>query len=298
MASTSVNEVVDQLEALTIESGGKVAENYTVPTIADQAETKDSTVTDSFKTKDSTVTDTTPPVPLVDASLIGLFTSRMVIPELFSGVLNAAKIGVRTYVVVKGNPDTGKTYIADHLLESAITNKVNAVLFRAPVVYPPINPERLVIYDLDANAKLKIASDRNQLITLIYTTNSKPILPFYYGLFMDTTTLVTLATEHELALTQTKPLHVTVKFAGGKAVDIPRSDLLGSVVKLTINGFSINPAGTCFITSCTDLPGNHITLSTNEGFSPVNVGEQITVTNMVTLEKPLTIEAVYMPFWY
>ncbi len=129
----------------------------------------------------------------------------------------------------------------------------------------------------------------------------KPSAPAYYGLFPKDDDLQDLLRTHNLAQTQKTPPHVTCVFVGGAyAKDLPpKPELLNTVVRTNIIGYSISDAGCGLVAaeSSGSLPGNHITLSTNVGFKPVDVGQQITDANTTLLDEPLAIQTVYLPMF-
>lgn len=122
--------------------------------------------------------------------------------------------------------------------------------------------------------------------------------PAYYGLFPLDSDLVPLIAKNVLTQEQKTPPHVTAFFVGGALAkdSAPNPDLLNKIIDLTIIGYSVSDAGQCLVTNSV-VPGNHITLSTNEGFKPVDVGTSIKPENTTMLENPVVIKAVYLPFY-
>ena len=126
----------------------------------------------------------------------------------------------------------------------------------------------------------------------------KPSAPAYYGLFPLDSDLAPIISSNALAQEQKTPLHVTAFFVGGAiAKDLaPYPELLNSVVDLEIVGYSVSEAGKSLVTKSV-IPGNHITLSTNKGFKPVDVGTGIKPENTTSLANSVVIKAVYLPFY-
>lgn len=122
--------------------------------------------------------------------------------------------------------------------------------------------------------------------------------PAYYGLFPLDSDLVPLIAKNVLTQEQKTPPHVTAFFVGGALAkdSAPNPELLNHVIDLTIIGYSVSDAGQCLVTKSV-VPGNHITLSTNKGFKPVDVGTSIKPENTTMLENPVVIKAVYLPFY-
>jgi energy-coupling factor transporter ATP-binding protein EcfA2 len=126
----------------------------------------------------------------------------------------------------------------------------------------------------------------------------KIVAPSYYGLFPLDADLQDLIIQCKLTQTQKTPPHMTSLFIGGSLAKDkpPKPEKLNTIFDLHIIGYSINEAGQCLVTNA-DIPGNHITLMTNNGFNPVDVGTHITESNTTMLPKPLTVRAIYLPFY-
>ena len=139
--------------------------------------------------------------------------------------------------------------------------------------------------------------------------------PMYYGIFVS-------KKEYEntfgnsLPYTQTTPLHCTCMFVGGnKKMKVP-DEVIGSVGKnfvIEITGLSNSQSGQGLVVCNKSMDqkgfhGNpltpHITLSTNQGFKPVDVGKQITVENTSPVnganDSPRMVhvlKGIYSPTW-
>jgi hypothetical protein len=139
-------------------------------------------------------------------------------------------------------------------------------------------------------------SNAGNSIRLILTKT--PPAPAYYGLFPLESDIRPIASDNKLSIHQKTPLHVTVLFVGGSTNKNipPMPHLLNKVVDVQIIGYSISEAGQCLVTS-QELPGNHITLSTNMTFKPVDVGKQITSENTHMFQAPILVKAAYLPFF-
>jgi len=104
----------------------------------------------------------------------------------------------------------------------------------------------------------------------------KPAVPLYYGLFLKDQ----VKTE-DFAGDQKTALHVTCKFVGGDTrKDYPTLEArgLGNTEEITVIGISTNPAGRALVVlrrTETEVDIAHVTLSTNNGFTPVEVGQMI-----------------------
>lgn len=124
-----------------------------------------------------------------------------------------------------------------------------------------------------------------------------PSDPAYYGLFPLEEQVKTIVTSLGLTYTQQKPAHVTVCFLGGKNTIVSNQESVNMTVDVTVIGYSTSDAGQCLVVT-TPLGGNHITLTTNTGYKPYEVGTSITSENTTLLPTPVTIKAVYVPYYY
>jgi gluconate kinase len=136
--------------------------------------------------------------------------------------------------------------------------------------------------------------------------------PMYVGCFASRENIAKLlkgaADDIINKITQKTPLHVTCKFVGGKAEEMPDSvcgnSHLGSSAEeqgengmdINVTGYSENKAGLCLVVDC-PIGGNHITLSTNATFKPVDVGKTVTKENTVMFDKPLILKCVVSPMF-
>lgn len=111
--------------------------------------------------------------------------------------------------------------------------------------------------------------------------------PSYYGVFVDPADI-------DIPFTQKTPLHLTCKFVGGDVrQDIPPfREKLGMMVPVSITGLSKNLAGDALIAT-SDLGGTHITLITNPGCKPVDVGENL--QQVEVFEKKII--GYYLPYY-
>jgi hypothetical protein len=123
--------------------------------------------------------------------------------------------------------------------------------------------------------------------------------PAYFGVFPNKNEISILMPY--LNITQTTPLHITVKFLGGRSADITLDDMkqIGKFADFEVTGVSSSEAGSCLVTKFKedDLNGNHITLSTNSGFKPVDVGKSITADNTRELDSAVELRGIYLPMW-
>ncbi len=148
------------------------------------------------------------------------------------------------------------------------------------------------------------AATGNAVRIVLHTTapavkKNKPTAPSYYGLFPLNEHIEPILKDRRLNVSQKTPLHVTTLFVGCSAANNkpPSPDLLNRLVDLKIVGYSKSSAGDCLITECDRLPGNHITLSTHDGFKPVDVGKAVDVSNTTLLSDPPTVIAIYLPYF-
>lgn len=134
----------------------------------------------------------------------------------------------------------------------------------------------------------------------------KPIAPAYYGLFPRPTMIEMFSNHYKLNFSQETPPHVTCLFVGGDVASDkpPHPELLGDYFDINVVGYSVNPAGSCLLVDASNLPdnagslpGNHITLSTNLTFKPVDVGRQVTAENSVIFDNPHPLAVVYTPYF-
>lgn len=78
--------------------------------------------------------------------------------------------------------------------------------------------------------------------------------------------------------------------------------MIGHKINITIIGYSINDAGNCLIVKFDkEIPYKgakfqHITTSTNKGYSPVKVGEYICENNIVLFQK-FDLQGIFLPSW-
>jgi hypothetical protein len=139
------------------------------------------------------------------------------------------------------------------------------------------------------------------------------VMPGYVGLFVSKPNLIRAVAEAgfaDLRITQIKPLHATCKYYGSKGADPdaeakendPYSDKYGTVYELEIVGLHTNIAGTCVVVRCPAFPNaDHITIVTNDGYSPTAVGEQFRVRSLmagsVDVRKNAKIQAVLSGYY-
>jgi cytidylate kinase len=125
----------------------------------------------------------------------------------------------------------------------------------------------------------------------------KIAMPTYYGLFPTPQEVEHLADSLRLSHTQKTPPHVTVHFVGGSAQlnNPPYADRLGDEIQLLITGYSRNIAGECLVVEhelqeqVTQERKPHITLSTIDGYKPVDVGQNITVVQPIVIQ-PVVVQ--------
>jgi len=159
-------------------------------------------------------------------------------------------------------------------------------------------PLKLRVFELDEYNKKKIKSVFGRFninVLLDYRKDKNPeIHPAYIGLFPNLSDLHNILVDEKLVdrYTQDTPLHVTVEYLGGK-LGTKEEYPYGRICELEITGYSENKAGICLIAKPSDeLSGNHITLGTNEKFTPTDVGKEIAPENIKNFEKPYIVKAV------
>jgi hypothetical protein len=134
--------------------------------------------------------------------------------------------------------------------------------------------------------------------------------PLYYGLFV---TSDQLPNHEAFAFTQTTPLHVTILFVGNKpkkgegaAALEAIHGIVGQELTFGVTGVSINEAGKALVVAVPEkiTPScPHITLTTNKGYKPVQVGKMIESGKCTLLEDidgvetPLKLNGIFAPMW-
>ena len=125
--------------------------------------------------------------------------------------------------------------------------------------------------------------------------------PSHYGIFLGSDAVKSvhqLAAAAGVAITQTKPLHITVKYVGSvKDKSAPQPERMGKRVHFSVVGVSQHAAGACLVIDGMDLPGNHVTLATAPGFKPAEVGTGVTPGNTQLLSSPVHMSGVYLPHY-
>jgi hypothetical protein len=249
----------------------------------------------------------------------GRSTGYLENPEYYRSVIAAAKFGLPVVVVMVGNVESGRTIVANELCEALTAHRISVEVFRPDTAYE-CSPAKLKAYHAEtmpifksSEAQVRIIDsdnlkrwvyvpyfanvERSMCIILSTKMGTKPQLPAYYGLFP--LAIGDLVAKFQLTNKQLTPPHVTVHFVGGAAAkDVPpNQELMDTVQKLRIVGYSTHDAGQCLVTSHELLPGNHITLTTNAQFKPVDVGTGITTDNTVAIDPVQQIDAIYLPFF-
>jgi hypothetical protein len=125
----------------------------------------------------------------------------------------------------------------------------------------------------------------------------KVITPSYVGLFFNLSDIQKIIDRPDvnLTITQKSPIHVTVNFIGGNKKFVDKYTY--GPTKVKIIGYSDNLAGTCLLTQHDDLPGNHITLSTDISYKPVDVGINITPENSTLFDEPVIVDCILAPMF-
>ena len=137
-------------------------------------------------------------------------------------------------------------------------------------------------------------------------TDYKPKRIMYYGIFpkmQDITKLIDQHPDifHGCVLDQKTPLHVTVVYVGGDATkDIPPSGtMLGSFVSFEAIGVSKNEAGWAIVVESKLVLSHvgHITLSTNQGKKPMDVGENINMGSIRRFKESISMSGILLPYY-
>lgn len=123
-------------------------------------------------------------------------------------------------------------------------------------------------------------------------------VPAYEGIFVTQEYLKQQFAERKLELPEIKqkaPLHITCKFVGGAKNYTVDPRIGQGLVKFTALGISTHAAGTALVVKPHDgFGGNHITLTTNEKFKPVDVGTGIKEENTVKFPEPFELEGSFL----
>lgn len=121
----------------------------------------------------------------------------------------------------------------------------------------------------------------------------KPQPPAYYGLFVKPADVKKLTAG--LSYTQVKAPHVTLVYVGGRHENDVRPSCFNKVVDVNVIGHSITAAGHCLVVqSNPTAPLRHITLSTNDGYKPVDVGINMQVEKW---PQATVLQAVCAPYY-
>jgi hypothetical protein len=122
-----------------------------------------------------------------------------------------------------------------------------------------------------------------------------PLLPLYFGIFVPDIKLPYMCT------TQDTLLHVTCLFMNNK-VEVPESfdQYIGHTINLNIIGISFNKSGYCLMVErnhplLNDVQNPHITLHTNPGSRPVDVGKN--AVEPIMFSTPIEVTGVFSPYW-
>jgi len=270
--------------------------------------------------------------PSVDAILVN--------PTLYKLSLHLLRHQHKVCVVIVGNGITGKTWISTKLCKSVET--MNCSYYRqSDDIYDCVKtvPEEFA----DANQNLKVVecqvykyalpylehARNNGYICLVLETKNRDTSklqvyqvppPMYYGVFVSSVEFDRVFGE-KCSYNQKTPLHITCLFVGGNKKLIISDNVLQNVNKhvlVKVVGLSrsnageglvvqeLTPGSFAGITSLSAVP--HITLTTNAGFKPVDVGKQIKHDNVIAVsdvlgdlssddESCILLNGIYSPIW-
>lgn len=132
--------------------------------------------------------------------------------------------------------------------------------------------------------------------------------PMYEGIFITKEELKNAFDEHKyehIEPTQEAPLHITVNYVGGAknrqvggAKNRQVDERFGTSIGFNIIGRSTHIAGIGLVVIPNGgVSGNHITLTTNDGFKPVDVGTNITEANTVKFPSEMSLVGLFLPMW-
>ena len=121
------------------------------------------------------------------------------------------------------------------------------------------------------------------------------IYPMYYGVFVGNEEVKKVLESNKLEVNQKTPLHITSYYLGGKKAETKFD--LGREVKVDLTGYSVNDAGTCLLVFVDGINGNHVTLSTNPGKKPVDVGKEIKSSNSTIFKEFVQVKGVTGAFF-
>lgn len=142
--------------------------------------------------------------------------------------------------------------------------------------------------------------EKNVINFILSETSENGSGPSYFGLFPTKDSLNKInefisKEKGDSFITQKTPLHVTTYFHGGKKLEKTFEELnFFKLFKVKVLGLTTNKAGYALKVHCNELSGDHITLSTNEGFKPVDVGKS---EELEFIPNEFEIECLYLPYY-
>ena len=142
------------------------------------------------------------------------------------------------------------------------------------------------------NFRELLKSEKNTINIILTNIPENGKGPSYFGMFPTKDSLEKIFQNYSEFITQKTPLHVTCKFHGGKLYNNDEKGLF-QLYKVKVLGLTRNKAGYALKVQC-DLGGDHITLSTNEGFKPVDVGKS---EELEFISNEFEIECLYLPYF-
>lgn len=227
-----------------------------------------------------------------------LSTSLLLTFKMIESIKKTKESGYRVNVILSGDDKFRNEMLKGFDEEfSQITDKKDFLLEE--------NNEKHLILNLE-NKKRKDFQDCLIVdsLTINFVLSQTPENgkgPSYFGLFPIQSSLKLIYNNvPKEIITQKTPLHVTSYFHGGRLFDCDlelNKDILsklGNIFEVKVLGIVKNKAGYALRVDCGSNPGNHITLGTNEGFKPVDVG---TSEDIEFLSKEFMIECLFIPYY-
>lgn len=220
--------------------------------------------------------------------------------RFYDSVLTAANSGFQCAVYVNKKDET----IVQSLVQDLTELKIETVLFEGKNFKTSSSNAqvKILVGEMKKDNEFFTSYVGHLQFVLSKLEETGYMIPMYYGIFPKYSNVIDILayTTQNIVVSQSTPLHVTVLFVGGqKAKDINHY-CLNKNVDMSVVGVSENEAGNALVISLPEhfnVKNAHITLGTNTGFKPVNVGEKISSENTTIFETPLVLSGVFLPFF-
>ncbi len=316
----NITELINNMSELKINDHQDLKQTKDEQIIDQEIENK--TPTELFVTNQQTKDESSDVINIPDKNDI------LVQPILYDLVLNLLESQFKVFVLIVGKPASGKTIVGKQIINDAIEKKINYLHTFDPVK-PTYNEELIVVESIQIKpfSKMMEESKKFSYICILLQTKDKTLSdqnkqmnqcppPMYYGIFVSAQEYVKVINK---PYTQKTPLHVTCLFVGGnKKLLIPKqvTDSINHPINVKIRGISMSLGGEGLVVCPVDgnsFPGiegqpstPHITLSTFQGYKPVDVGKQITSENTSHImglsgksskDHELILRGIFAPTW-